>query len=464
MGAKSNDDQLGRSAGFDYTEELKLICWFAFVPDDTYTVIGASTNERLRLVCGLMPRSQTPSVQWFKDGLALDGQSKRVAQQRQSLRIKGFRPKDADVDIDRPLPEILSQHQAVVALLENNTIDENDTAKRFPKNETDNKEEDPDDKYEKEHPIYGHVDNTKTKFSPKFKHPTKMFKMDMKPAGSSSRLRCAADGNPTPNITWYKNKSSPILRSYFQPSYGKWSMTLDELTKADNGNYTCVVCNELGCIEHTVVLLVQERLYAKPVLTKGAVNQTKLFGQTAEFSCEFLSDMHLAVYWMYFTRDEFVYNDTWVDENKESVVYFDSNKIMTSENVNDKPEQLTIYNVTKEDEGWYVCVALNTLGNTTAKGYLTVLESFPVSEALDHGRHSLLINILTAVLGAMFFVAAIIVVMVFKKLKREKIKKQLAIETARAVIVTHWTKKVVVEKPPMNGSPAITGEGLVSFV
>lgn len=35
---------------------------------------------------------------------------------------------------------------------------------------------------------------------------------------------------------------------------------------------------------------------------------------------------------------------------------------------------LTIFNVTKEDEGWYVCVAMNTLGKTTAKGYLTVLE------------------------------------------------------------------------------------------
>lgn len=34
-------------------------------------------------------------------------------------------------------------------------------------------------------------------------------------------------------------------------------MALDELTKADNGNYTCVVCNVLGCIEHTSVLHIQ---------------------------------------------------------------------------------------------------------------------------------------------------------------------------------------------------------------
>lgn len=80
----------------------------------------------------------------------------------------------------------------------------------------------------------------------------------------------------------------------------------------------------------------------------------------------------------------------------------------------------------------------------------------------DHGKPTVLINILTAVLGAMFFVAAIIVVMIFKKLKREKIKKQLAIETARAVIVTHWTKKVTVEKPQIDGTPISAEEALVS--
>ncbi|CAH2054795.1 unnamed protein product, partial [Iphiclides podalirius] len=524
--------------------------------DDSYTVIEASTNERLRLVCGLRPRSQTQMVRWHFDGKPLDGPGKsRIVQQRQWLRIKGFRMKDAgvyschndeergnelsvtikhrpdaeqdnleeyqsDVDVQRPMPEILSQHQA--PLLENNTIEEKATAdaKRLTKSmkyrEYDIRDEDIDDKSEREHPNYGHVDDTKTKYAPKFKHPSKMFNMDMKPAGSSIRLKCAADGNPTPNITWFKNNGTPIARTYFQPSYGKWSMTLDELTKADNGNYTCLVCNELGCINHTVLLHIQERYPSKPYIKEGYpgnvtvlvndtvklscppvsdlepysywirpsnyslkdaevgpsdapipagdVIETKLVGETAKFSCKFLSDLHPYVFWMFFTNDEYNYNVT-IDTNDgvapESVVYYDTTKLMTSEDPSDKPEQLTIFNVTKEDEGWYVCVAVNTLGNTTAKGYLSVVESFPAPEPINHGKHTLLINILTAVLGAMFLVAALIVVMIFKKLKREKIKKQLAIETARAVIVTHWTKKVTVEKPQMNGSPTTTGEVLL---
>ncbi|CAH2985684.1 unnamed protein product [Chilo suppressalis] len=468
------------------------------VLDDTYKVIEASTNERLRLICGLKMNGQ--SLLWYKDGQYINSLLKpKLVQQKQWLRIRGFQSKDAgvyscqhaedrsrslnvtikhkrdknyevleeyqaDIDIDRPMPEILSQHQALA--LENNTIEEKKTTTerifhRSNRNDT-TKDEDPDDRSEKDHPNYGYVDSNIKKFPPKFKHPLKLYKNEMKPAGSSLRFKCAAEGNPTPNITWQKN-GGPVYRSYFQPSYGKWSIGLDELTKTDNGNYTCIVCNELGCINHTFVLNVQERLYAKPVLTQGAENQTKLVGETARFICEFLTDMHPYIYWMFFNKYEYIYGDTeYEDDGKESMIHADANKIIVSDNSTDKPEQLTIHNVTKEDEGWYVCVAINSLGNTTAKGYLTVLESLPPEkEPMEYGKHTLLINILTAVLGAMFFVAAIIVVMIFKKLKREKIKKQLAIETARAVIVTHWTKKVTVEKPQLNGVTAEPTDGLL---
>ncbi|KAH9643969.1 hypothetical protein HF086_004230, partial [Spodoptera exigua] len=556
-----------------------------FVTDQNFSHIEVAVNERLRLTCGLKPSVEKSSVLWYKDGVLIDTQRSRLVQTKQWLRIKSFRPKDVGVysckvdnddakelslrisqkhntqdfegfqaDMGESVPpESLSQIRTA-ALVDNNTLEENATdSKRY------SKDDDPDEKGEKDHPNYGHIDEKQEYFPPRFKHPTKLYNMDMKPAGNSIRIRCAAEGNPTPNITWYKNKSTPISRMFFQPSYGKWSMGMEELTKADNGNYTCVVCNILGCIEHTLALHVQERypskpyikerypgnvtvlvnetatlscppvsdlepylywirptnytvhdaevgpsdmpipfgdvieeknkrlkdativerqhtqkinstnffierLYAKPVLTAGADNQTVLVGETARFSCQFLTDMHPSVYWMYFTRDENINNVT-VDPSdvklQQTMVYYDKNKVVTSENPEDKPEQLTIYNVTKEDEGWYVCIALNSLGNTTAKGYLTVLESPPVLEAPDHGKHTLLINILTVVLGAMFFVAAIIVVMICKKLKREKEQKQLAIETARAVIVTHWTKKVTVEKPQMNGSPTATGEALL---
>ncbi|XP_022113938.2 fibroblast growth factor receptor homolog 1 isoform X2 [Pieris rapae] len=477
-----------------FWRELPIAVTFAFVTlvcavsardivlDDDYTVVEATTNERLRLICGLKPRNQMPAVRWFFDGKPIENQGKnRLMQQRQWLRIKGFRAKDAGVyacqneedeskemsvtikhkpeidadieeyqsdDVQRPMPEILSQHSA--QLVENNTIDETHR-------EYDPKDDDPDERNEKEHLNYGHVDNTKSKYPPKFKHPLKMYNMEMKPAGSSIRFKCAAEGNPMPNITWYKNNITPISRSYFKPSYGKWLMSLDELTKADNGNYTCKVCNELGCIEHVYTLHIQERYPSSPYIKEGYPgNITVLVNDTVQLQCPPVSDLEPLVYWIRPFNSSLKDAEVGPSDSPPPV----GDRIET-ENPEDLPEQLTIYNVTKEDEGWYVCVALNSLGNTTAKGYLTVLDSFPVPEALDHGKHTLLINILTAVLGAMFFVAAIIVVMIFKKLKQEKLKKQLAIETARAVIVTHWTKKVTVEKPLMNGTQNITEEGLL---
>lgn len=91
------------------------------------------------------------------------------------------------------MPEILSQHSA--PLVENNTIEENGTEQKLRYKEYDNKDDDLDEKNEKEHLNYGHVDDTKSKYAPKFKHPSKLFKMEMKPAGSSVRFKCASEGS-----------------------------------------------------------------------------------------------------------------------------------------------------------------------------------------------------------------------------------------------------------------------------
>jgi hypothetical protein len=95
------------------------------------------------------------------------------------------------------MPEILSQHQA---LIENNTIDDpkNGTAENKTVNKTykyDSTKDEEEDRNEKEHFGYGHVDNSVKKFPPRFKHPAKMYAIDMKPAGNSIRLRCAFEGN-----------------------------------------------------------------------------------------------------------------------------------------------------------------------------------------------------------------------------------------------------------------------------
>ena len=57
-----------------------------------------------------------------------------------------------------------------------------------------------------------------------------------------------------------------------------------------------------------------------------------------------------------------------------------------------------------------------------------------------------MLDILAAILCVFFGVGVVVVIYIFQRLKREKMKKLLAIETARAAVVTQWTKKVIVEK------------------
>lgn len=68
-------------------------------------------------------------------------------------------------------------------------------------------------------------------------------------------------------------------------------------------------------------------------------------------------------------------------------------------------------------------------------------------------------NILVVALCCMFLIAVAVVVSVFHRLKREKIKKLKALETAAAV--THWTKKVIVEPAnrPNSGTASTVSGG-----
>ena len=97
----------------------------------------------------------------------------------------------------------------------------------------------------------GERNGTLTDTPPRFKEVLPLS--EVRPAGNSLRLRCPAVGNPTPNITWLKNGEEPT-RTLGQPSYnkwGKWGLRLEDTVMQDGGNYTCSVCNYLGCISHT---------------------------------------------------------------------------------------------------------------------------------------------------------------------------------------------------------------------
>ncbi|XP_053698592.1 fibroblast growth factor receptor homolog 1-like [Sabethes cyaneus] len=263
-----------------------------------------------------------------------------------------------------------------------------------------------------------------------------------KPSGNMVRLRCPAHGNPMPNITWTKDNQK-IVRSMGSVKYAKWSIVLEDLVPKDSGAYTCNVCNDYGCISFTTKLEVKDRFPARPYIKEGFLhNTTVLVNSSATFECRTISDLEPHIEWIKFHIVNMANPE--IPEN-----------ITKLERDSDNPEVLTLENVTHADEGWYTCVAANTLGASYESAYLRVVDEFPEDDApMAHPvrPHSTLITIMTVVLSGCFMILAIIVIIVCKKLKREKMKHR-AMEH-----VNQWTKKVIVLKQPAieNSIPGVT--------
>ncbi|KAF2883030.1 hypothetical protein ILUMI_23168 [Ignelater luminosus] len=264
--------------------------------------------------------------------------------------------------------------------------------------------------------------------APYFTNLKKMSKIHVKPAGNMISLKCKAGGYPTPNVTWYKNNEVPT-RHLGSVRYGQWSLTLEDLVTDDSGTYRCVVCNALGCIDFNYTVDVVERYHNRPILTEPPQNKTVVVGSNVNFSCTFVSDLNPHIYW---------------------VNGIPGNGTLKTSATSQTPEILELHNVTYESEGWYTCVAANSLGVTSASAYLRVVDT------LEEGSQpqSMLLVGLAGIITVFTICGIIAVVVILRKLKQEKMKKLLAIETARAAVVTQWTKKVIVEKLQNNSSNA----------
>lgn len=129
--------------------------------------------------------------------------------------------------------------------------------------------------------VVGTFNWTEPRKKPEFTKPKKMHRIQVKPAGNMVNLKCQAEGNPQPNITWIKD-GSPFYRRLGQAEYRKWSLILENLITDDAGNYTCIVCNTEGCINFTFVVDVMGEfefalflsLSPPPALPQASKNST----------------------------------------------------------------------------------------------------------------------------------------------------------------------------------------------
>lgn len=72
-----------------------------------------------------------------------------------------------------------------------------------------------------------------------------------RPVGSSVRLKCAANGNPRPEIMWLKDSKPLTPEEVGEGRKKKWTLSLKNLTPEHSGKYTCHVSNGAGEINAT---------------------------------------------------------------------------------------------------------------------------------------------------------------------------------------------------------------------
>ncbi|KAM7073231.1 fibroblast growth factor receptor 2 isoform 8-T9 [Molossus nigricans] len=198
------------------------------------------------------------------------------------------------------------------------------------------------------------------------------------PAANTVKFRCPAGGNPTPTMRWLKNgkefRQEHRIGGY-KVRTQHWSLIMESVVPSDKGNYTCVVENAHGSINHTYHLDVVERSPHRPILQAGLpANASTVVGGDVEFVCKVYSDAQPHIQWI-----------KHVEKNgskygPDGLPYL---KVLKHSGINSSnAEVLALLNVTEADAGEYVCKVSNYIGQANQSAWLTVLpkEQAPVRE------------------------------------------------------------------------------------
>ncbi|XP_070126457.1 fibroblast growth factor receptor 2 isoform X25 [Equus przewalskii] len=243
-------------------------------------VYVAAPGESLELRCLLRDAAM---ISWTKDGVHL-GPSNRTVLIGEYLQIKGATPRDS----------------GLYACTAARTVDSETVY--FMVNVTDaiSSGDDEDDTDGSEDFV---SESSNNKRAPYWTNTEKMEKrLHAVPAANTVKFRCPAGGNPTPTMRWLKNgkefKQEHRIGGY-KVRNQHWSLIMESVVPSDKGNYTCVVENEYGSINHTYHLDVVERSPHRPILQAGLpANASTVVGGDVEFVCKVYSDAQPHIQWI----------------------------------------------------------------------------------------------------------------------------------------------------------------------
>ncbi|XP_032240709.1 fibroblast growth factor receptor-like 1 [Nematostella vectensis] len=192
------------------------------------------------------------------------------------------------------------------------------------------------------------------------------------PAWHTIKLKCKAEGTPPLTFTWLKN-GKPITHRRLQPGLktNQWYLRLRDLVPADTGDYTCVVSNPYGQINHTYTLQVVMKLRTKPILKCDyPKNTTSDIGKNATLACIVAVSGTLPDFrWI---RWNSVPNGP-IDLERGKFTVIDPIHYKTIPVGGDSQEsgvELRLENLTEREFGLYTCVVSNHLGRDYRSAFL----------------------------------------------------------------------------------------------
>ncbi|MFT7813440.1 fibroblast growth factor receptor 1-A-like isoform X2 [Arapaima gigas] len=330
------------------------------VPEMQVVLYTLSPGDRLELCCDNTKETQV--VDWTKDHVAVqDGEHRRLRDG--CLEIECVEPTDSGFYACFARGPF-SNHSSYFSV--NITVDALLSS------------EDEDDEESSSEEAKLSSSQKLLPMAPQWAQPEKMEKkLHAVPASKTVKFRCQASGNPNPTLKWYKN-GKEFKRDQriggFKVRDHMWTIIMESVVPSDKGNYTCVVENKYGSINHTYQLDVVERSPHRPILQAGLpANRTAVVGSDVEFVCKVFSDPQPHIQWL----KHIEVNGSRVGPDGLPYV-----RILKSAGLNttDKEiEVLQLRNVSFEDAGEYTCLAGNSIGYSHHSAWLTVLKAMPPS-------------------------------------------------------------------------------------
>uniref|UniRef100_W5MYE9 Fibroblast growth factor receptor-like 1 n=1 Tax=Lepisosteus oculatus TaxID=7918 RepID=W5MYE9_LEPOC len=318
-------------------------------------------GRTMKLLCPV-EGDPPPLIMWTKDGRNIHSGWMRFRILRQGLKIKEVEAEDAGTFVCKATNGFGSVNINYTLIV----IDDSSTGKDGPVL-----------------PEGGGTQYTNEDMSgkqwvrPRFTQPAKMRKRVIaRPVGSSVRLKCAASGNPRPDIAWLKDSKPLTPQEVGEGRKKKWTLSLKNLAPEHSGKYTCRVFNRAGEINATykVEVIPIERTKSKPILTgTHPVNTTVDYGGTTSFQCKVRSDVKPVIQWLKRVEygNENKYNST-IDVGEHKFVVLPTGEVWS------RPDgsylnKLLITRAKEEDAGMYICLGANTMGYSFRSAFLTVL-------------------------------------------------------------------------------------------